>query len=389
MPGTDAGTAPCPAPSKRVRVKVNASSAAVSRRRRGAWRGRPVVSRPAGGTRPRQRLQHAAPLVGGQRLQAVRQGLVLLGETQTLLHPAFLASMSTSSILFPAALLTGTVQVASRMHADGEFVAAQSAGVSWHHTARAFLLAGGAATGISLAAAHVVEPPARRSLARYVQNAVGHSFLQGDDAVALPGGGLAEVLSRRDGTRFVVFSRRGQGTDTVVVGVPERLLVDADGGRLSLGLSDVTFLQRNRDGGYQCSRVETVEATTPLRLPGRAGFTALSTPALMERVADRKRRGLPFGRARLELEKRFSLPFACLAFGLLGLPLGCFQSRGDRAYGYLLSAAVILGYYFVVRGADALANPYPVASRLLVWCPNVTALLVGALWLRRREGAGP
>ena len=43
----------------------------------------------------------------------------------------------------------------------------------------------------------------------------------------------------------------------------------------------------------------------------------------------------------VDLHKRFSIPFARIVFGLLGVPLGIEPRRSVRSYGFVLSIFII------------------------------------------------
>src|SRR5438128_4511972 len=49
--------------------------------------------------------------------------------------------------------------------------------------------------------------------------------------------------------------------------------------------------------------------------------------------------------AHVEIHKKFAIPFACLVFGVLGLPLGITNRRGGKSSGFSLSVVIILVYY--------------------------------------------
>ena len=323
-------------------------------------------------------------------LQVVRQGMVLRGSGDALLLPAALTLLSTSSLVLPAALLVATIQVVSRMRADGEFIAIQAAGGSWRHVAQVLLLAGAGVTGLALVATHVVEPRARRALTHALRSVAGRMFVEGGEPVRLDSSSVAQVLEGTHGDRHLVISTRDpSGTDAFTVASPDHVTFDPLHAQMNLELNHVITIEVGAEDAYRFTTAERVRAALPVQVGRAESATELSDGALLQRIAEKRRQGLRHGRDRLELGKRTSFPFACLAFSLLGIPLGYARSRGDKAYGYLVSAGVILGYYLVVRAADALADPHPFAARVLLWSPNLAAFLAGLAWLERQHGRPP
>ena len=56
----------------------------------------------------------------------------------------------------------------------------------------------------------------------------------------------------------------------------------------------------------------------------------------------------------IELHRRFSLPFACFVFALVGVPLGIQNQRSGKGAGFSISIGVILIYYVVLSAGKTL-----------------------------------
>jgi LPS export ABC transporter permease LptF len=79
----------------------------------------------------------------------------------------------------------------------------------------------------------------------------------------------------------------------------------------------------------------------------------------------------------VEVHKKFALPFACLIFCFLGLPLGASTRKGGRSSGFTISLAVILLYYVLITAGEKLAMDGRVSPVLGMWGPNgLVALLM-------------
>jgi lipopolysaccharide export system permease protein len=83
--------------------------------------------------------------------------------------------------------------------------------------------------------------------------------------------------------------------------------------------------------------------------------------------------------SRTELNKRFSFPFSCIAFALVGVPLGVTAHRRETTIGFLLSLIIAVSYFLFVIIADTLRNNPKVHPELLVWFPNALFIALGAL----------
>lgn len=82
----------------------------------------------------------------------------------------------------------------------------------------------------------------------------------------------------------------------------------------------------------------------------------------------------------VEAHKKFSIPFACILFVLLGAPLGVMAKRGGFAVSTSLSFGFFLLYYVLLIGGEELADRNQVSAAMGMWVPNAV-LLVVALYL--------
>lgn len=103
------------------------------------------------------------------------------------------------------------------------------------------------------------------------------------------------------------------------------------------------------------------------------------------------RRGDPlaYNIARVEIQKKFAIPFACLVFGILGLPLGITNRRGGKSSGFSLSIAIILFYYVMLNNGEHLAVAGSVSPFIGMWGANIILLVMGVyLLVRANRDAG-
>ncbi len=104
---------------------------------------------------------------------------------------------------------------------------------------------------------------------------------------------------------------------------------------------------------------------------------------LIKRSRERKKAGSSAVRINVEIHKRFAFPFACLVFGLLGVSLGSVWRRGGRAYGFVLSIAVVFLYYLFLSIGENLAKSGYLFPSMGIWMPNVVMGIVGIYLFRR------
>ena len=74
--------------------------------------------------------------------------------------------------------------------------------------------------------------------------------------------------------------------------------------------------------------------------------------------------------AKVEYHKKFSIPFACLFFGLIGVPLGLMVKKSGRMVGLGIGLTLIVVYYLLT-------------AWVAMWTPNMFTGLIGCVFLIR------
>ncbi len=93
----------------------------------------------------------------------------------------------------------------------------------------------------------------------------------------------------------------------------------------------------------------------------------------------------------IKIHEKFSIPFACLVFGILGIPLGL-QSRtvrAGRSLGFSFAIGVILIYYLLTNAGTSLAERGIVVLEIGMWGPNAIFLTAGIYLLIKAANESP
>jgi lipopolysaccharide export system permease protein len=81
----------------------------------------------------------------------------------------------------------------------------------------------------------------------------------------------------------------------------------------------------------------------------------------------------------IELNKKLTIPFSCLVFAVLGVPLGIRAHRSIRSRGFTVGLAVVLIYYLMRLSGEALVETGRLAPLVGTWAPNAFFCLAGVL----------
>ena len=79
----------------------------------------------------------------------------------------------------------------------------------------------------------------------------------------------------------------------------------------------------------------------------------------------------------VEFHKKFAIPFACLVFVLLGLPMAVTTARSGRGVSVSLAMVVYLIYYLFLVGGEKLSDRGLLSPFLAMWMANIVLVAVG------------
>jgi lipopolysaccharide export system permease protein len=93
----------------------------------------------------------------------------------------------------------------------------------------------------------------------------------------------------------------------------------------------------------------------------------------------------------VKLHEKFSIPFACLVFGLIGVPLGLQSrmARGGKFQGFAWAIGVLLVYYLLTNAGTSLAERGVVLLEVGLWSPNAIFLTLGIYLLVKAANESP
>ena len=80
---------------------------------------------------------------------------------------------------------------------------------------------------------------------------------------------------------------------------------------------------------------------------------------------------------QVELHKKFSIPFACIIFIIIGAPLGILSRRGGFGVSISISLLFFIIYWAFLIGGEELADRGFLHPGLSMWLPNIILGLIG------------
>lgn len=303
------------------------------------------------------------------------------------LLPPFLA------ITVPIALLVGILIGLGRLSRENEILVMKSAGISLYQLVPPVALLSLAAFALTLLLQFYIVP---------VVNSAGRLLLV-DLARQKAGIGIKEKVFNDDFPGLVLYANRVSvdgstmseifisdsrtaGSPLTIVAQLGRLITDPASGNVTLRLEDGSTHMTGADlstyrkmdfGIYDIS----LEMSTSLQ--ASAGDHRLNEGEMTPRRLLRELSSADLSTRQrnlilMELNKRFALPLTCLVFALLGLPLGMVKHRTAKSRAFVVALGVVIVYYALQLGGDALGETGKLNPVLATWSPNLVLGTAGA-----------
>ncbi|MBM3785814.1 MAG: YjgP/YjgQ family permease [Acidobacteria bacterium] len=305
----------------------------------------------------------------------------------------------------PVGVLVGVLVGLSRMSSDGEVIALRAAGVPGRRLLTPVLLFGFIGSLVAGACSIWINPWAVRESIR-VLNQIAADQMTADiqprvfaeqfpnktiyvaDAPAGPtilwrGVFIADMTppgQRQRGTQEAAADAPRITVSREAIAVPQpqsnsiqmRLL---DGGTHEVGRETGQYFDIHFPVLDQ--RLEA----KPAEGPSTAGFAGMNTPEL--RAEARANRD-----ADIELQRRFSLPPACLLLALVGLPLGVSSRKGGKSSAFVMTVFLSFLYFMAQVSLIGLAKQGRLAPVVAAWAPNAAFAALGLILTVRLELPG-
>lgn len=147
----------------------------------------------------------------------------------------------------------------------------------------------------------------------------------------------------------------------------------------------------NQRGDYHTLNFDRYDLTLALpdtdRLQKEAlvGNRELSLSQLLKKIDDLEAKGLKTSGPKVELSKKFSIPFTCLIFAIFGAPLGVKSSRSGKSGSFAASIAIIVVYYLGLISTQNLGRIGSINPYLSVWIPNFFFMIIAAYLIYKMQ----
>ncbi len=328
----------------------------------------------------------------------IKYGINLL----TVIKLLFLLLPSTVAVTVPMAFLAGVLLTYSRLVQDNEYYGMQASGIKVSNIALP-----GVALSVFVMACMIffnnsILPAANLSYKNLYHDIVKkrssvliqeHTFIKNfDNYVFYIGGRDNKTDTLKNVIVFVKPGKAGTQDNAppeVILADKGKLISDPDSLRIALKLNDgliqigsytnpAKMSQINFDTNYVDLDIKGVLRS---RSSGRnlKGAREMTIKELMAEAKKGKESKKDIDWIMIELYKKVSLPFAAVAFTLVGIPLGLLTKKGGKITGISFSIGLIFIYYILLSLGQNYGYRGKMDHFLAAWLPNIFLVGAGAL----------
>jgi len=300
------------------------------------------------------------------------------------------------TFVIPMSLLLGILITLGRMSADGEIIAFKASGFSLSQIFRPVLVVSVIAYFITNLFTLYISPKANYSLKKLI-------FTVAKTKAEV---GIKERIFNSDFEGLMVYINKIPSQGKLLEGVlisdtrqsEEPATIIAEQGYLIPNPQALELLLQLKNGSihrlnkkkntYQKIDFKTYNLNLQYSLSeksrGEKKRKEMTIPELLE-LADKIQNKKEYYLILVDLHSRIAIPFACLVFGLLGVPLGIHSPRAGKSYGFIISLIVILIYYIFFSIGKNLGRLGIIHPFISMWIPNLFFLFFSSYLFKKAK----
>ncbi|MCE5300514.1 MAG: LptF/LptG family permease [Spirochaetia bacterium] len=312
----------------------------------------------------------------------------------------FLLLPSTVAVTVPMAFLVGVLLTYSRLVQDNEYHGMQACGISTNDITKPTIMLALAVTFIMILFNNYLLPAANLSYKKLYFEIVKkrssiiiqeHTFVNDFDNYVFY---IGEKDNKNDLLKNVIVFVKSEDPSSpskVILSREGELINDAESMRLALKLKDGTVQVGSYDDPGKLNQI--FFGTNMVDLDIKGALRNNNTPADLKGTREMTARELLSEISKgtgskqdknwlfVELHKKFSIPFAVLAFAFVAIPLGLLTKKGGKVTGISFSLVLIFVYYILLSMGSTYGYRGQMNYFLAVWLPNIFLVVTGILVL--------
>lgn len=298
----------------------------------------------------------------------------------------------------PFAALVGTLMGTGRLVTDREILSMNTLGISIRFIMLPVLCVGVFISLLSFATNDILLPSGTIQFNRLYRKILtstpaleleSNSIRRNERAIVVTGTINDSVMD----TLLVVDT--DEDGNKRVIAAPEAEIIKSTTGDIlmSLQMNDSSVVIFNRKDSKKYDLVSSDRITynilaknvlpsytgtiTPREMSSRDLYTELKTKS--EELGTRR-----LNMYKMELNKKFSIPFGAFFFVILAFPLALSSKHSGQSTGFIIGLFIAVFYWSMLIGGQTLSIRLGFNGTIMMWLPNAVVLILGILFLGRK-----
>ena len=321
--------------------------------------------------------------------------LAATGKLLLYIMPGFLA------LTIPMSLLVAALTAFSRLSSDSEVTAMKASRISLYAMVRPVMQFSIILFFVTSVITHFLAPHATYAFKAHLFNMVKSRAMVGLDQGVFSSTFNGMVIyvdkmnSLDDISGIFISDERAGNEPYTILAKQGRLVTNPDSFKVTLIMEQGTINTQPHSDGVTSLMSFTSgklflnidEASYSRSDAAGRNIDEMDTLALYQSWRSAQAGNLPTKDLEIEFQKRMSVSYACLVFGLIGAPLGIRKSRSGKSAGIAISIGVILVYYLVLGTAARFAESGALSPAAATWIPNgmITVAAIALVYIKGNE----
>jgi lipopolysaccharide export system permease protein len=324
------------------------------------------------------------------------------GSLSSILMLFLFISPSFLILTIPVSVLLGTLLTFGRLSSDSEITAFKASGMSLYQlffpisvfALAAFLLSSFLVfyglpwgnKGFRATLYHLVQSNAGVEIKERIFNDAFRGLVVYVDRVPLQGNHLEGIL---------IYDQREKGKSNTIIAKEGFVINNPESQEILLRLSngDIHRMEPQAQT-FQKVKFDTYDlklelAKTFAAIEKNLKDREMSIKDIRQKMEETTSKGGDTISYEIELHKRYAIPFTCIVFALIGVPLGIQPHRSGRSYGLILSILILIAYYVSLTASEVLAVRKVIPAFSAGWIPNLLFSGLGIYLLVKTASESP
>ena len=300
-------------------------------------------------------------------------------------------------LTIPMSFLVGTLTAFTQLCSDSEVTAMKASRISLYNMIRPVMLFAVLAFMVTAFTSLIVVPAANHALKVHLFNMVKSRAMVGIEPGVFSStfDGMViyvDKMESLDNMKGIFISdERSAKEPYAIVARRGRLIANPASLNVTLAMNQGAVLALPRDEqSYSTMDFDSgnlyldISHALVQRGPSDTDFNEIGSRELFQELKRARAEGKPTIDIESELHKRFSIPFACILFGLIGAPLGIRRSRSGKSAGVSVALLVFLIYYMVLAAGTNLSDTGKLSPAIAYWLPNVLMTVAAGMLVYKK-----